>query len=69
MGHAYSRSSTREPCRPSAATMEIMAMEIGVLPRWMLMESIASMDSALALHAIRQMTALPAGTAYMARTR
>ena len=47
MGHAYSRSSTREPRRPSAATMEIMALETGVPRRWMPMESIPSMDSAI----------------------
>ena len=69
MGHAYSRSSTREPRRPSAATMEIMVMEIGVPRRWTPMESIPSLDSAIALRAIRQMTALLAGTVSMARTR
>ena len=69
MGHAYSRSSTRETRRPSVVTMEIMALEIGVLRRWTPMESIPSLVSALALRAIRQMTALLAGTASMARTR
>ena len=69
MGHAFSRSSTREPRRPSAATMEIMALAIGVPRRWMPMESIPSLDSAIALLAIRQMTALLAGIANMARTR
>ena len=69
MGHAYSHSSIREPRKPNAVTMEIMAMEIGVLQRWMPVESIPSLDSAIALHAIRQMVSLPAGTASMARTR
>ena len=52
MGHAYSHSSIGgEPRIPNAATTEIMAMEIGVLQRWMPVESIPSLDSALALPA------------------